>query len=302
MRKHGLRSLFLLAAICGGYVATGLLSATTLSAQSKDSIPPWFITTKVAEKIWRIEDHGADNLYLVEGSKKALLIDTGLGAADISKFVHTLTQLPVVVVNTHGHPDHAGGDYQFPEVYANPRDFEVIFRYGSPEGHQLAWQNMLRGVEIPQSRLLNQPSDWKPARLLPVKQGFIFDLGDRKLEVLEVPGHTQGSICLLDCKNKILFTGDTNNPQVWHFLKESTVLSTFLQTLEGEKKRQAEFETMLPGHGTALQKDFIDEQIACVKSILHGNCKGEPFPTWLGDARLCRFKRAAIVFNAEKVK
>ena len=85
-----------------------------VNAQAQAPKPgSWFTARKVAEGTGCIEDHGSDNMYVVEGKKKALRIDTGLGFAKLSDFVKTLTRLPVVVVNTHGHGDHAGGNYQF---------------------------------------------------------------------------------------------------------------------------------------------------------------------------------------------
>jgi hydroxyacylglutathione hydrolase len=288
-----------LAAGCGSLCCLLSFAQTALTERSGN---PWFTVSRVGERVLRIEDHGADNLYLVEGSRRALLVDTGLGAADARKFVEGLTHLPLLVVNTHGHPDHAGGDYQFPEVHASERDFEIIRHYSAPEMRRLAWSNMLRGVQIPQSGLLEQPSRLQPAKLIPVQQGFVFDLGDVQLTVLEVPGHTQGSICLLDRQHRVLFTGDTNNPQVWNFLPESTTLADYLQTLVGEKRIQAEVGTLLPGHGPPLQSEFIDEQIACVRSILDGSCKDEPRMTWLGAAHFCQCRQAAVVFSAEKVK
>ncbi len=77
--------------------SAGFAQSQTAAAQSK----PWFSATKSAEGVWTISDNGSDNMYLVEGGEKALLIDTGLGVARLSAFVKTLTAKPVIVVNTH---------------------------------------------------------------------------------------------------------------------------------------------------------------------------------------------------------
>jgi len=105
----------------------------------------WFTATKAADGLWIISDHGADNIYLVEGSDKALLIDTGLGVARLSAFIKTLTTKPLMVVNTHGHPDHAGGDFEFKSVYAHPADFSSIQSFSTKEARQRSTQFMAQG-------------------------------------------------------------------------------------------------------------------------------------------------------------
>lgn len=82
-----------------------------LDKQHTEESESWFKTELIAEKVWRIDDHGNDNIYLVEGEDKALLIDNGLGVADLKKHVKTITQKPLIVVNTHGHPDQVGGNF-----------------------------------------------------------------------------------------------------------------------------------------------------------------------------------------------
>src|SRR5512144_3125685 len=111
------------------WMAGAAFTAATASGQppaSPGAAEPWLKATTVADGVWRIDDHGGDNMYLVAGRSAALLIDTGLGVAKLADFVKTLTALPVTVVNTHGHPDHAGGNGQFGTVYAPPADFDAI--------------------------------------------------------------------------------------------------------------------------------------------------------------------------------
>ena len=63
--------------------------------------------------------------YLVLGEEKALLIDSGFGLGSLKKVVDGLTDLPVVLVNTHGHPDHGGGNGEFGSPYLHPDDNEL---------------------------------------------------------------------------------------------------------------------------------------------------------------------------------
>ena len=114
-----------------------------VAAQSDTKKETWLTAKKIAEKVWCIDDHGGDNMYLVEGKDSALLIDTGTGVADLASFVKTLTQLPVIVVNTHGHPDHSGGNFQYEKIYAQPSDFEQIDFFTNKQFFEEAIDNAL---------------------------------------------------------------------------------------------------------------------------------------------------------------
>jgi hydroxyacylglutathione hydrolase len=269
-------------------------SAATVEAGAKAS---WFTARKVAEGVWTIDDHGSDNMYLVEGTSQALLVDTGLGVAKLSDFVRTLTHLPVVVVNTHGHPDHAGGNFLFRSVHAHPLDFEAIEAVGTKESRQRTAERMTRGTPAPDMVSAEEAARVPTAELVPLKDGQVFDLGGRKLEVIEQPGHTAGEIVLLDAANRLVFTGDNDNALVWLFLPTCRPLEVYLESLRKLKKRDGEFDTILPGHGPPLPKAFLADQIACVESILDGSCKGEPYQSFAGNALVCRHGSAAVAFD-----
>jgi hydroxyacylglutathione hydrolase len=263
---------------------------------------PWFTAKPVADKVWCIDDHGSDNIYLVTGKEKALLIDTGTGVADLKAFVKTLTKLPITVVDTHGHPDHAGGNYQFQQIFAQPLDFAMIQQFNSTEYHQGAIRRVLQQFPDFESAIVKDIGDFQISTVTPLYDGYVFDLGGRKLEVIRTPGHTQGSICLVDAKNKLLFAGDNDNELVWLFLKDCLPLEVYLQSLQKLQQRNTEFELILPGHGQPLDRTFIDEQIMCAKSILQGDCTGEPYKSFAGDALKCSYKRASIAFNPDNLR
>jgi hydroxyacylglutathione hydrolase len=257
----------------------------------------WFTTKEVDDHVWQISDHGNDNMYLVEGEEKALLIDAGTGVADLASYVQTLTSRPIVVVNTHGHPDHSGNDFQFDGVFANPADFNMILKFNTKENQKAAVKQMVDVSPSLSDILLKDIEDFKTPKLIPVEEGFVFDLGGRKLEVIETPGHTKGSICLIDKENGLLFSGDNDNSLVWLFLEECFPLDQYLNSLQKLLDRSDEFSTILPGHGEPLDKEFVAEQINCVKNILSGVCKGEHYNTFVDYAKVCYFKRAGVAFN-----
>ena len=293
----------LVALLCSHCGTNGAVKDTIGNSDSIVAQPAsWFTVKQVAEKVWRIDDHGGGNMYLVEGNDKALLIDAGNGVADLSACVKSITTLPLIVVNTHGHPDHSGGNFQFPVVYAHPSDSASTAFFCNEKYHSGALKRTKESFPEMASLLLSDTGRYATPAYLPIKEGFEFDLGNRTITVIEVPGHTPGSVCLLDAKNKLLFTGDNNNTLVWLFLDGSLPLELYLQTLQYQQKRSEEFTTMFPGHGEPLDKEFIGEQIGCVQNILNGGCTGEPYKTFVDYARVCGYKRAQVAFNPDNLR
>ena len=259
----------------------------------------WFTAEEVAPNTWRIDDHGIANIYLVIGTQRALLVDTGAGAADLRGFAQSLTSLPISVINTHGHPDHVGANFQFGAIMAHAADFAAIRQMATPEDLR-AHAGMLGGAVVPASDLYK--GSMQPLTLTAVKDGDMIDLGGRSLEVIESPGHTPGEIVLLDSRNKLLFGGDNSNTLVWLFLPNSLPLETYRRSLEKVEMRADEYAHVLPGHGGPIAGDFVGEQIACVKGILAGTATSEVYKACMGDARVSRYQRASVAFDPNKLR
>jgi glyoxylase-like metal-dependent hydrolase (beta-lactamase superfamily II) len=305
-----IRRLVLLpvAAVCFTGLAQSQPAAPQAAAGGPAGAGSWFRATQPAAGVWTISDNGSDNVYLVEGRDKALLIDTGLGVARLSALVKTLTAKPLLVVNTHGHPDHAGGNFEFASVYAHPADFSAIRGQSTKEARTRAVQNAAKGAARSDMITLDEAAQADSPELLPVKDGYVFDLGGRKLEVIESPGHTPGEIVLLDAANKAIFTGDNSNTLVWLFLPNSEPLEVYLQSLKKLQRRTGEFTTVYPGHGAPLPNTFVGEQIACVESILDGSAseRARPYsrsggvPT--GNALVVSHQAASVAYNPQNLR
>jgi glyoxylase-like metal-dependent hydrolase (beta-lactamase superfamily II) len=151
--------------------------------------------------------------YLLLGTERALLFDTGLGIGDIQAVVAGLTELPVVVLNSHSHYDHIGGNHQFDWIFGpdqpytrgrtNGLDHEVVKEAVAPGW---IWKPLPSGFDPAQFATRGYVIDEF------VTEGSVIDLGDRSLEVLLTPGHAPDSLCLLDRQRGLLFTGDTFYP------------------------------------------------------------------------------------------
>ena len=242
----------------------------------------WFETRLVGPNTWAIDDHGQDTIYLVIGSERALLIDTGWGVGDLPSHVRSLTDRPITVVNTHSHPDHACGDYQFPEVHvgeADVRSIEQMYAANSVAS--------LRERALPGLAPGFDASAWcdRLPRLVPVSEGHVFDLGDRRLQVIETGGHSPGCICLLDAKHRQLFSGDSIlvGP-IWMQLDHSLPLRQFVGNLKHLREFADRFDVLLPAHRTTpLDKRALDDLIVGCEDVLAGRIVGTPERTFAGD-------------------
>ena len=289
-------SCFLIALFAIPFFEFGAAAAISSPSQNAGS---WFNFRELYPKTWVIDDHGSDNMYLIEGTDSAMLIDNGLGTADLTAVVKKLTSKPLMVVITHGHPDHAGSDYQFEKVYIHPADSAAARQYNLPEARNASAKNMQQGAGPGENELYKG----KPfnTSMIAVREGRIFDLGGRKIQVIEAPGHTPGEICLLDTGNKYLFAGDNSNTLVWLFLPNSRPLHEYLKTLEKLAARSTEYTTIFPGHGGPLPADFINDQVACVKGILNNTLERKPYKSFAGDAVVSVYGRASVTFNPDNL-
>ncbi|MDG6882441.1 Metallo-beta-lactamase superfamily [Phocoenobacter uteri] len=135
--------------------------------------------------------------YLLLGKDKALLFDTGYGSVankDIMPVVKKLTDLPVITMYSHFHLDHI----------ANIEKQDNVWIIDLPYLRERAKDNKLT-LTTSETLLFDPPtvtvSKW-------IKPNEIIDLGDRKVQVLNMTGHTTESTVLFDEKYKQLFTGD----------------------------------------------------------------------------------------------
>ena len=168
--------------------------------------------SEIAPDTYAINEFGLAAMYLAVGSERALLIDTGCGLTDLPALVRRFTDKPLDVMLTHCHPDHAGGIGWFDRIYLHPDDFPAVPELDADEirgyNRMLGEQGSFQVYEYDPDAV--HPLEPLP-KLAPLTDGFVFDLGGRTLEVIGTPGHTPGSVCLLDAKNRILFSGDACN-------------------------------------------------------------------------------------------
>ena len=225
------------------------------------------IVKKINDHVYLLDDHHDSTGYLVIGSKKALIIDTMNGFEDVKAVARQYTDLPLMVVNTHGHPDHIYGNLYFEEVYMHPDDYEIAMEAClDPE-----FQEEIKkyGAKMPPFK-----------DILP---GEVIDLGDLHLDVIGLPGHTPGSILLLLKEDRILFTGDAVNHHLWMQLPHCTSMSILRDNLKKIMYLEKEADHILHGHAQDLDDiSLLRHILEAVEEILAGNTEGDEDYHWFG--------------------
>jgi len=244
----------------------------------------WFKVYEVGEGVYAImEPYNFQEVisYLVVGSKRNVLFDTGMGMGKISDVVRKLSPLPIVVINSHTHSDHIGGNHEFDTVFAVDTAFtRTNAANGSPHSDQ-------RPEVTPASFCMQKlPSlDTAKYAILPYQDkisGYIHDgdtlqLGDRVLEVMQVPGHTPDCVALLDRQHGYLWTGDMfYEAHIWLFM-EGTDLDAYAKSIDRFAALAADLQRVFPAHNkpVAIPSHLVDLKLA-FDSVRTGKKPGEP--------------------------
>lgn len=202
----------------------------------------FYRATQLSNNVYRITS--PENVFceLLVGEEKALLIDTGHGFGDLRGFVKKLTVKPLIIVNTHGHLDHASGNAQFDEpVYISKNDFDLCAKHTSKEFRINAAKGAENTVDfITGGKIRGLPEDFKlqayysrgTGQLKPLNDGHVFDLGGITVRAIATPGHTSGCMCFHYEEMNWLYVGDQANGFCWLFLDETAGKASHLASLD----------------------------------------------------------------------
>ena len=227
-----------------------------------------YMSWKMDENTWVINFmNGSQNMYLLEGDERALLIDTGWGAGNLRSHVEKLTDKPVEVVLTHGHLDHSGGCGEWERVM------------------------MLQGAKDDMYTCHRLPFDvsklpYPNYECVLVKDGDTIDLGGRIVELLDISSHSNGSLAFLDRKSGYLFVGDEmESAQVLMYETEAIPGYDFVldQKLRAHHKNMLRLKALkgcwsalLPAHnGAPIAQSYLEDYIGLVEHIYAGDATVE---------------------------
>ncbi len=238
--------------------------------------------SKLEDQVWVIETTDKTTMYLIEGTKKALLIDTGTKCKNLDQVIRTITPKPLEVVITHAHGDHDGNIAYFKEIYLHPADTVLLDKSYKGKLHF-------------------------------VKDGDIFDLGGKKIEVCHMPAHTPGSIVLLDKQSGSCYSGDAfGSGQVWLQLRPYSPMRTYVESCKKMEKLMDEGITKIycghyPYVKKAYDKQYITEMRQLAEALVNGTApeaKPHPQKVSIGSDHpmMVTLGEATIVFDPEHIK
>lgn len=266
-----------------------------------DQDQDWFEVYLVQPGIYAIYEPGQfDEVisYLITGSEKALLFDTGLGIGDIKKVVEKLTDLEIFVLNSHSHYDHIGGNHQFDNIFAMATEYTRVNALGTTHDEVKTfvsggwiWKPTPDSFSVDQYRI-------KPFKITKeTNGGEKIDLGDRVLEIIFTPGHAPDAICLIDRENRLLFTGDTFYPAPLYTHLEGSDFATYAESASYLASIKKQVDKLLPGHNEPLLDSHYLIQMAAAFSTIQ---KGKGTFVKSDGNREYQFDGFSIIVKGEK--
>ncbi len=239
---------------------------------------PWFEVYKPAPGVFAIyEPHQSEETigYLITGDKKALLFDTGMGISDIKRLTAELTKLPIIVLNSHTHDDHVGGNWEFETVYGMDTDFTRQNARGSKADAQaeIAPGEICGTLPAGFDAKSYQTRPWKITRY--IHDGERIELGGRTIEVIATPGHTPDAISLLDRANGLLFTGDTYYPAPIWLYRPETDLDAYARSIRRLARLAPQLKLILGAHNVPVaEPSVLPRLVAAFDKARTGNATG----------------------------
>jgi glyoxylase-like metal-dependent hydrolase (beta-lactamase superfamily II) len=243
---------------------------------------PWFTVETVDEGIVMLtEPHVARlwraNLFLLRGRAFDLLVDTGMGVANLRAAVAGLTDRPIVLFTTHSHLDHMGGHADFAgcEILVHPAEVERLARPEGPTG--LAYAT-LPARRLAEYRAAGFDTDGLVVDALPsadydaaahrfrgvqptrlIGEGEMIDLGTRRFEVLHLPGHSPGGIALWEAATGTLIAGDAIYDGILIDSTDDANIPDYLRTMA--RLRDLPVRIVHGGHKRAFGRERMHEII-----------------------------------------
>lgn len=204
---------------------------------NKQQLPP-YEPVKIDEKFWAIEQNGV-RCYLFEGEDMALLVDAGFGG-DLKTVCEKLTDKPIQLLITHADGDHMGAAAQFGPYYMHPAEYSYYH---------------IRNGKQPDA--------------IPLWEGDKIDIGSFCFEIVLIPGHTPGSIALLEREKRFILTGDTVGKVPVYMFGTGRNLPAYLATIGKLTDLVPAFDTIWPAHGKRpLAPDILDSLRLLAAEIL----------------------------------
>ncbi|SDU65227.1 MBL fold metallo-hydrolase [Desulfobacula phenolica] len=237
----------------------------------------WFTIDQIDRETYIISEYRhweETHCYLLNGSERSLLIDTGLGICNIHEQVIELTDKPITAIATHIHWDHIGGHKSFPDFYAHENELNWL------SGEFPLTMDVIKGMvvdrcDLPDGYDVNQYEFFqgKPTKVL--KDNEVINLGNRSIQILHTPGHSPGHMCFWEKERGYIFTGDLVYKDTLFAYFPSTDPEAYLNSLDRVASLSAKH--VFPAHHTlSIQPEIIGrmrdafQQLKAEGKLYHG--------------------------------
>ncbi|MEP6390523.1 MAG: MBL fold metallo-hydrolase [Halioglobus sp.] len=238
----------------------------------------WFEIYRISPHIYALYEPGQFEeviSFLIVGSERALLFDTGLGIGNIQAEVKQLTTLDVMVLNSHTHYDHVGGNYQFDQRWARDTAFGRERMNGLShdvvsEAVQAGWIWKPTPPGFDANSYTSKAWEFEGY----VQEGMQIDLGGVSLEVIFTPGHAPDGISLLDRHNRMLFTGDTFYLAPLYSHLQGSNFQDYVTSAAKLRSFQPLVDTLVTSHNVpTAEASYLGRLDDAMQSILAGDVK-----------------------------
>lgn len=259
-----------------------------------------FVHFSLGDGVTAVSAPMGEKIYVIEGKHRAMVIDTGMGIGSLKECIDEFCTLPLIAANTHGHPDHAGGNAEFEKVYLHPEDKALYYqmvtrRFRTSDVEKIFGEE----GEIYIKNMLDMSENIKP-----LSEGNVFDLGGRTITVYKIEGHTKGSVVFYDSLTKWLFVGDAISLQdTWVYLDYSTSLVRYRNSLLNFIMKRLEIRKILSGHEpNEAAPELLNIRLDCLNKIIFGELEGEDITTFAGSGKRVEYKGTSLIYNDKRIK
>lgn len=274
-----------------------------------------YSVTKLKDGIWHVNEGGLDSMYVIRGSRRGLIVDTGTGAGDFKALAESLLgnggtmqkdgralHVPYDVVLTHGHVDHAGGAAQFEKVYIDSADRRMAEKVSAAQREAyIRRMNRAGASAVRPEYIAEAQKNEKSPQFAELGKDSCFRLGDRNIYVLKCPGHTAGSLCLMDREDKVLFSGDNLNDMELICAPGADrreILRRWYECAADIVGELSEEWICCGGHSVFSVRE-AEEIAACGKKALDGEIKEEWMRVHIFEGAFVRYKKSLLTFSGE---
>lgn len=239
---------------------------------------------KLHDHLWLFETKKGitSSIYILEGQDKTLVIDCGHMITDLPSKISKVSSKPQILALTHAHPDHAGSVDQFDTIYINKNDLELIPNY--------------------------------KGKVIEIDDNFVFDLGNIHVQVITLPGHSEGSVGFLDLEDRWLFTGDAIGSSCLWMQVTPLPLETLKRTINKIEECKGKADEIFVGHFRQLDAiadfSFVEKMKVLLDKILSTkDYPCEPFTMGPGqdmfpfkmDPVISTLNGVGIVYNRNRI-